>query len=155
MDNKYINIYNSLINLTRIKDLYRNFSNQDTFSDRLIIFLFHFAFFLKVFKKDNDKDIMQSIYDYNFKQLELSIREIGYGDVTINKRMKNYINMFYLILDKIENWEELSNSVKSNLFTEYLNINNDGSNLVEYFDNYLNNLSNNTLNFYIKGVINH
>jgi cytochrome b pre-mRNA-processing protein 3 len=98
---------------------------------------------------------MQSIYDYNFKQLELSIREIGYGDVTINKRMKNYINMFYLILDKIENWEELSNSVKSNLFTEYLNINNDGSNLVEYFDNYLNNLSNNTLNFYIKGVINH
>ena len=155
MDNKYINIYNSLINLTRNKDLYRNFSNQDTFSDRLIIFLFHFAFFLKVFKKDNDKDIMQSIYDYNFKQLELSIREIGYGDVTINKRMKNYINMFYLILDKIENWEELSNSVKSNLFTEYLNINNDGSNLVEYFDNYLNNLSNNTLNFYIKGVINH
>ena len=88
MNNKYINIYNSLVNLSRNKDLYKNFTSQDTFSDRLIIFLIHFAFFLKIFKK-NDKKILQDIYDYIFKQLELSIREIGYGDASINKKKRH------------------------------------------------------------------
>ena len=103
MNNKYINIYNSLVNLSRNKDLYKNFTVQDTFSDRLIFFLIHFAFFLKAFKK-NDKKILQDIYDYIFKQLELSIREIGYGDASINKKMKDYINLFHSIIIKIENW---------------------------------------------------
>ncbi len=40
-----------------------------------------------VFKKNTEKEILQEIYDYNFKQLELSIREMGYGDVAINKKM--------------------------------------------------------------------
>ena len=35
-----------------------------------------------VFKKKTKKETLQEIYDYNFKQLELSIREMGYGDVS-------------------------------------------------------------------------
>ena len=31
----------------------------------------------------------------------MSIREIGYGDVSINKNMKKYVNYFYDILSKI------------------------------------------------------
>jgi len=155
MNNKYINIYNNLVNLTRNKDLYRNFSSQDTFSDRLIFLLFHFAFLLNVFKKDNDKKIIQEIYDYIFLQLELSIREIGYGDQSINKKMKNYLNLFYSIIDKIDNWENLSILDKKNILSIFLNSNADTSFLVEYFDKYRKNLSNNTLNSFIKGVVNH
>ena len=44
MNNNYINFYNNLIHLTRNKNLYKDFTNHDTFSDRLVIFLFHFAF---------------------------------------------------------------------------------------------------------------
>ena len=153
MDNKYINIYNNLVNLTRNKILYENFSNQDTFSDRLIFFLFHFGFFLKVFKKNTEKETLQEIYDYNFKQLELSIREMGYGDVAINKKMKTYLNIFHAILDKIDNWENLSDFEKNKILCNFLNINEVKSNLIDYFDKYLLNLSNNTLNYYIKGVI--
>jgi len=153
MDYKYINIYNNLIILTRNKNLYNNFSNQDTFSDRLILFLFHFGFFLKVFKKNNDKKVIQDIFDYNFKQLELSIRELGYGDASINKKMKSYINIFYSILDKIDSWENLSTSEKSNIISNFINTNDNTLNLVTYFNDYLLNLSNNTLNYYIKGVI--
>ena len=105
MNYKYINIYNSLVNLTRNKDLYKTFKNQDTFSDRLIFFLLHFAFFLKIYKNDNDKKIIQDIYDYVFRQIELSVREIGYGDQSINKKMKDYLNLFYSMIDKIHNWE--------------------------------------------------
>ena len=154
MNNKYINIYNNLVNLTRNKKLYKNFSTQDTFSDRLIFFMFHFAFFLKVFKKNNKKKILQEIYDQIFKYLELSVREMGYGDATINKKMKNYLNTFHSILDKINNWEETSDLNKAKVLSDFLNIDRNISNLTDYFDNYLVNLSNNTLNFYLKGVIN-
>ena len=153
MNNKYINIYNNLVNLTRNKNLYKNFSTQDTFSDRLIFFMFHFAFFLKVFKNENKKKILQEIYDQIFKYLELSIREMGYGDATINKKMKDYLNTFHSILDQINNWETISDSNKINVLSNFLNIDKKTSNLIDYFDNYIVNLSNNTLNFYIKGVV--
>ena len=78
-----------MISLTRNKELYKNFDNQDTFSDRLIFFLLHFAFFLKIFKNEENKNLLQEIYDYIFRQLELSIREVGYGDQSINKKMKD------------------------------------------------------------------
>ena len=96
MNSEYLNIYNNLIKLTRNKSLYQNLDNTDTFSDRLIVFLFHFAFFLKKYKNDNSKSKLQIIYDFNFKQIELSIREIGYGDVSINKQMKIYIKEWNL-----------------------------------------------------------
>ena len=98
MSNKYINIYNNLVNLTRNKELYKYLSKEDTFSDRLLIFLFHLAFFLKAFKNSSDKKTLQNIFDFIFRHLEVSIREIGYGDASINKKMKSYVNIFYDIL---------------------------------------------------------
>ncbi len=122
MDNKYINIYNNLVNLTRNKNLYEEFTKEDRFSDRLIILLFHFAFFLNVFKSDSIKNTLQEIFDYFFRQLELSIRELGYGDATVNKKMKNYINILYTILDKIENWDKFNKDQQNQIFCEYLNL---------------------------------
>jgi cytochrome b pre-mRNA-processing protein 3 len=102
--NEYINIYNNLINLTRNKKLYLNLKRNDVFSDRLLLFLLHFAFFVKNFKDIESKKTLQKIYDFNFRQLELSIREIGYGDQTINKKMKIYINLFHEMLSEIHFW---------------------------------------------------
>ena len=154
MNNKYFNLYNNLIKLTRNKNLYLNLKNNDTFSDRLIILLFHFGFFLKSFKNRHDKKELQNIYDFCFRQLELSIREIGYSDVTINKKMKTYINTFYAILDNINNWSELEVLKKKQILENFLNIKINSNYLTNYFDNYLLQLSNNTLNYYTKGVIN-
>ena len=151
MNNKYINIYNNLINLTRNKELYKGFTNQDTFSDRLVFFLIHFAFFLKTFK-NNDKNTLQDIYDCIFRHLELNIREIGYGDASINKKMKDYINLFHLIINKIDDWNFLNQAEKKKRLKSLLNIN-DIDNLSVYFDNYSVELQKNTLNYYIKGVI--
>ena len=115
--------------------------------------MLHFAFFLKVFKNDNSQKILQQIYDYIFRQLELSIREIGYGDQSINKRMKDYINTFYAMLDKIHNWEDISLNDRRLLLTTFLDNRIDDDFLCNYFEKYRLNLLNNTLNSFIKGVI--
>jgi len=155
MDKNYINIYNNLVKLTRNKDLYKDFINQDTFSDRLIFFLLHFAFFLKVYKENNDKKTLQEIYDFTFRQVELSIREIGYGDQSINKKMKDYLNLFYGMIDKIHSWDELDTESRNSILVNFLDNSSNIKYLVKYFENYRLNLTNNTLNSYIKGVVKH
>ena len=155
MNTKYLDFYNNLINLTTNKYLYKGvISKQDSFSDRLSLFLFHFAFILKEFKsKENDK-ILQELYDFNFRQLELSIREIGYGDQSINKKMKDYINLFHNIISEIHFWNDMDNHNKTEKISLFLQNFNNINDLVEYFDDFNNNLSKKTLNSYIKSVIN-
>ena len=149
----YINLYNNLVNLTRNKDLYKDFKSQDEFSDRLILFLMHLAFFFKAYKRKENSALLQDIYDFIFRQLELSIREVGYGDQSINKKMKDYLNVFHALIDNIHFWESTENTKKSKIFDTFLNKSENNDFLVDYFDKYLNKLKNNTLNSYLKSVV--
>ena len=151
MDNKYIHIYNNLINYTRNKDLYKNLDREDNFSDRLTLFLLHFSFFLKNYKNEENKKILQEIYDYNFRQLELSIREIGYGDQSINKKMKDYINLFHSMVSEIHFWDDLSKSDKLKKISIFLSDFQNNEELLDYFDDFNSNLSKKTLFFFQEG----
>ena len=156
MKKNYLNIYNNLIKLTTNKLLYKNLSNeQDNFSDRLTLFLLHFAFFLKVFKNPENEKTLQEIYDFNFRQLELSIREIGYGDQSINKKMKDYINVFHGIVSEIHFWDEDNIADKKKKLSLFLTNFNNIEYLVKYFDDYQVNLKKNNLNYHLKSVVNH
>ena len=148
-----MSFYNSLVEMTRNKDLYKNFKSQDEFSDRLVFFLIHLAFFFKVFKKEENTKVLQEIYDFTFRQLELSIREIGYGDQSINKKMKNYLNLFHSLIDKIHYWNDLEVNKKTEIFDTFIDNSSNNQFLTEYFNNYYNILKNNTLNSYLKSVV--
>ena len=150
----YIYFYNKLIKLTTNKTLYKSLDKQDSFNDRLLVFLFHFAFFLKVFKSEENEKKLQEIYDFNFRQLELSIREIGYGDQSINKKMKDYINLFHSMVSDIHFWEKLTKNEKLDKISNFLGDFNNSQYLLEYFEKYNEELSKKTLNFHLKGVIN-
>tara|TARA_B110001450_G_C17425749_1_gene401772 strand:+ start:173 stop:640 length:468 start_codon:yes stop_codon:yes gene_type:complete len=152
MNNNYINLYNNLIALTTNKSLYKSLKKQDTFADRLNLFLIHFAFFLKEFKNKENTKILQKIYDFNFRQLELSIREIGYGDQSINKKMKDYINLFHSIVSEIHFWDNLSLSEKQKKLSMFLHDFDKIDELVNYFDTFKDNLGKKTLNSYLKSV---
>ena len=155
MDQNYINIYNNLIRFSRNKNIFKIFTNKDSFSDRLIIFLFHFGFFLKTYKNNENKQKMQKIYDYIFRQLELSIREIGYGDASINKKMKEYVNVMYAIIDRVELWKNLDSSSKSKFISEFIDVDKKSSFFVNYFDKYALYLTKNSFNYFTKEVISH
>ncbi len=154
MKNSYLNIYNNLIKLTRNKNLYFNLKNTDTFSDRLVILLFHFGFFLKIYKKEMTKDDAQDFFDFVIRQIELSIREIGYGDVAVNKKMKEYVNLFYSILEKVEHWELMVENEKIHIFAKYMNINDENDLLVDYFEKYNQFLLKNSLKNFTKDILN-
>ena len=154
MKSNYIHLYNKLINYTRNKNLYKFLHREDNFSDRLTLFLLHFSFFLKNFKNNDNKIILQEIYDFNFRQLELSIREIGYGDQSINKKMKDYINLFHSMVSEIHFWDDLSKSDKLKKISIFLSDFQNNEELLEYFDNFNSNLSKKTLNSYLKSVSN-
>ena len=154
MNDNFINIYNNLINFTRNKELYNKLKREDNFSDRLSLFLLHFAFFLKKYKSSENKKILQEIYDFNFRQLELSIREIGYGDQSINKKMKDYINLFHSMVSEIHFWDDLSKNEKLKKISFFLRDFQNNDYLLDYFDNFNENLSKKTLNSYLKSVSN-
>ena len=153
MNNNYLNIYNNLIKLTRNKLLYAKMSENESFSDRLIIFFFHFGFFLKIYKTNVNSKELQNLYNYVFKQIELSLREIGYGDVSINKNMKKYVNLMYSIIDKIELWEKLNLNEKSKFISKYLNVNEKSSFFTDYFNKYIDYLTKKSFNYFTKEVI--
>ena len=154
MSKEFYNIYNNFIKLSRNKILYKEFTKQDTFSDRLIFFLIHFAFFNKSYKNEQNTKILQDIYDFIFRQLELSIREIGYGDQSINKKMKDYINLFHSMVSEVHFWKDLTRSQKIEKISIFLSDFNEINELLDYFELFNDDLSKKTLNSYLKSVSN-
>ena len=135
--------------------MYISLNRTDNFSDRLTLFLLHFSFFLKNYKTEENKKILQEIYDFSFRQLELSIREIGYGDQSINKKMKDYINLFHAMISEIHFWEDLSRVERINKLSLFLSEYEKIDELVTYFENFNDDLSKKSLNLFIKSVSNH
>ena len=153
MNNNFLNIYNNLIKLTRNKYIFENISNKETFSDRLTIFFFHFAFFLKVYKNQTSKKDLQNLYDFVFKQIELSIREIGYGDSSVNKKMKLYVNLMYSIINKVEMWKKLNLSEKTKFLSDFVEVKKESPFFINNFNKYEHYLSKKSLNYFTKDVI--
>ena len=153
MNDIYLNIYNNLIKLTRNKNLY-NLDKSDTFYDRLIILFFHLSFLLKIYKNIETGEKLQKFFDYCVRQIELSIREIGYGDATINKKMKDYINLFHSMVSEIHFWDSLSKADKLKKISFFLVDFQNNEDLLDYFENFNINLSKKTLNYYLKSVSN-
>ena len=153
MNDLYLNIYNNLIKLTRNKNLY-NTNKQDIFYDRMIIFFFHLAFLLKTYKNIEQKNKLQSFFDYSIRQIELSIREIGYGDATINKKMKEYVNLLFSIIDKIDDWEFKNNEQKIEIIKNYTDQMVNLEYFLDYYEKYRKFLLKNTFNNLTKDIIN-
>ena len=79
----------------------------------------------------------------------------GYGDQTVNKKMKTYINMLYSIINKIDKWENYNNEDKIKIFNIYIEIKDNNQKFVDYFDKFCIYLSKITLNSFTKSVIDH
>ena len=123
------NFYNTLLYLSRNLYFYSKIKLKDTFESRIYLIFFHFSIILTVFK--NKKiNFSQQNYDNLFYCIENDLRELGFGDVSVNKKMKNMNKIFYDILLKI-NKSDNGFAINKNLVLKYFEYLND-SNFVKY-----------------------
>ena len=138
-------LYNNILELSRNKLLFTKFNLADTFQNRIHLIFIHISFLFVKKKQHNHKELYkafyQKIFDLIFKNIELNMREIGYGDIVTNKNMKFLVKTFYNILLNCENLNWRSLNLKKMFFFKYLEHNNmekkaDNVPLIEYFDRY-------------------
>ena len=135
-------MYNKLLILSRNIFFYNKINLPDTFETRIYLMFIHFSIMLIVYKNKGSK-LDQKIYDYLFHNIEYNLRESGLGDVSVNKKMKEFNKILYDILLKINLDNKNSNNFKvnHNLISKYFNQLKDinGANYVEfnrYFTNF-------------------
>tara|TARA_Y100001958_G_C21183655_1_gene513120 strand:- start:352 stop:846 length:495 start_codon:yes stop_codon:yes gene_type:complete len=92
--------YSSLLKLSRNLYFYKDIKLKDTFETRLYLIFFHFSIILLIFKRKKIK-FPQNEYDSLFYSIENNLREIGLGDVSVNKKMKDSNKLLYDILLKL------------------------------------------------------
>ena len=138
-------LYNNILLLSRNKLFYTKFNLADTFQNRIHLIFLHISFlFIKVEQKKanlSNHIFYQKMFDLIFNQIEENMREIGYGDVFINKNMKFLIKTFYNILLNCEKYRKKNMQSKKMFLIKYLEQNNVkkhliDSFLIEYFNKY-------------------
>lgn len=115
---------------------------EDNFETRLMLIFVHFSVILIAYKNKVKKKFPQEIYDSIFLNIELHLRELGYGDIAVNKKMKVFNKIFYDILLKI-NIEKNNFKINKLIIKKYLKQktqNNDPNNelTIDYINNFYN-----------------
>lgn len=129
-------MYNNLLNLSRNIFFYNQISLKDTFETRIYLMFIHFSIILKIFKKKKVK-FDQKTYDDLFHSIENNLRELGFGDVSVNKKMKDFNKLLYDILLKIEKDESSKFIINEKLIFKYFKeFNDNNSEKYREFDDY-------------------
>jgi len=139
------NLYNNILLLSRSKLFYTKFNLIDSFQNRIHLIFFHISFiFIKIRQESQNniyKEFHQKMFDLIFDKIEINMREIGYGDVSVNKNMKFLVKNFYSLLLKCEKYKKMDNKTKDLFFNNFLDIKtNKNSNnymlIIDYFNKY-------------------
>ena len=133
-------MYNILLSLSRNIFFYRKILLSDNFETRLYLIFIHFSILMIIFKQKNSK-FDQKLYDSLFYNIENNLRELGFGDVTVNKKMKFFNKILYDILLKINSSKKSDFKLNHQLISSYFTVLNNEKDqkyieLKKYFDNF-------------------
>ena len=109
--------YNTLLSLSRNLFFYNKINLKDTFETRIYLIFLHFSIILIIYKTRREK-FSQKDYDSLFFCIENNLRELGFGDVSVNKKMKDFNKIFYDIVLKI-NLSKTSFIINKDLLLDY------------------------------------
>lgn len=86
--------------LSRNVFFYKDLKLKDAFETRIYLIFFHYSVILFILKKRGNKPDQKN-YDSLFFYIENNLRQLGFGDVSVNKKMKDLNKIFYDILIKL------------------------------------------------------
>ena len=114
-------LYNTLLILSRNILFYKKMKLSDNFETRIYLMFIHFSIMMIVFKKKGQK-FNQKSYDSLFNNIEYDLRELGFGDVTVNKKMKDLNKLLYDILLKINLSDKQDFKMNKSLIFKYFKV---------------------------------
>ena len=114
----YNPLYNKLVELSRNIFFYEKLKLKDNFETRINLIFVHFSLILIAFK-EKKIEFPQEIFDNIFMNIEYHIRELGYGDVAVNKKMKTLTRILYDILLKINKKNHNKFLINKNVLKTY------------------------------------
>ena len=90
-------IYQNIVERSRLKYFYLNKDVPDSFESRFDLIIFHAFIVFQFFREMENKNssLPQDLFDFMFRDFENNLREMGFGDVAVNKKMKAFITAFY------------------------------------------------------------
>ena len=100
-----LDLYNTLLSMSRNIVFYNKMKLKNTFETRIYLMFFHFSIMMIITKKKGKK-FSQDHYDLFFRKIEYNLRELGFGDVSVNAKMKGFNKILYDILLKLESKEK-------------------------------------------------
>ena len=157
-DKHKVSLYNNLLILSRNIFFYKKINLTDSFETRIYLMFFHFSIMMIVFKRKGSKFDQES-YDSLFHNIEYNLREMGFGDVSVNKKMKDLNKILYDILLKLDINVKGQFKINDDLFFKYfkeigVEKNEKHSNLSRYFVNFYDFCFELSLNSMVKNAIN-
>ena len=96
-----LNLYNKTLAEARNPLIFENYID-DNLNNKILIFLIFLSKKFNKIKKTDDN--YQKFFDYIFNRIETDLRELGYGDMSVNKKMKVIVTKFYSILLDFKNY---------------------------------------------------
>ena len=112
-------LYSTLLNLSRNIFFYKRIGLPDTFETRIYLMFIHFSVMMIVFK-NKGKKFNQKSYDSLFHNIENNLREMGFGDVSVNKKMKDFNKLLYDILLKLNKKNDMNTfKINEKLIIDY------------------------------------
>ena len=96
-NNQVDRIYQNIVKISRSKYFYLDLKLNDDFITRFDLIIFHAFIIFFYYKNLSNKNssVSQELFDLMFDDFENNLRELGFGDIAVNKKMKVFITAFY------------------------------------------------------------
>jgi cytochrome b pre-mRNA-processing protein 3 len=119
-------LHEQLVEQARCSVFYTDFGVPDTVDGRFDMIVLHGFLVMQRLKAEGDvaMDLSQSIFDTMFLHMDISLREMGVGDLSVGKRIKKMATAFYGRVEAYDepiltdDREELAKALSRNLYRD-------------------------------------
>lgn len=98
-------LYRRIVEQARAPRFYEEYSVPDTVDGRFEMVALHMILVLRRMRRESESasEISQALFDYMFEDMDVSLREMGAGDMGVGKRVKAMVQAFY---GRVASYEE-------------------------------------------------
>ena len=123
-------LYKLIVRQSRKIEFYKNLQIPDTIDGRFELIVLHFFLLERTLDKDIKEDqlVYQELLEIMYKDFDMSLREIGVGDLSVGKKIYHMTEAFsgrlftYRKFNNKKNFNGIESAIKRNIYGTIKNI---------------------------------